>query len=198
MPIRTRVLIAAAGLALAGGVLAAAPAAFAAGTPGPSASPISGSVTIPSSLTLSFTATSFSLTPADMTTALANSNTPAVGITDPGAGIITVGSNDSHGYFVAVTGPSPAFLAGSAQFPTSDVSADVVTGDSTAHAYGALSASAGLTVMSSSAVSGSYESGSPPAGYDAVPFYGFAINTMPGNAAVGTYTGTVTMVLWGN
>jgi len=190
------IFAAAVGLALAGWALTAAPAAFA--QQGPSALPIAGSVSLPTSLTLSFTSTGFLLTTTDMAAALENVNTPSYAVNDPGYGIITVGSNDTAGYAVEVSGPA-AFLAGQAQLPTSDISADVITGDNTAHAYSPLpTPGSGLTVMSCKTVSGSYQNNGAPAGEDAVPFYGFAINTIPVNLPGGTYTGNVTMTLWGN
>ena len=191
------IFAAAVGLALAGWALTAAPAAFA--QQGPSALPIAGTISLPTSLTLSFTSTGFLLTTTDMAAALENVNTPSYAVNDPGYGIITVGSNDTAGYEVEVTGPA-AFLAGSAQFPTNDVSADVIAGDNTGHSYSTLPtpSQTALTVMSSNTVSGSYQNDGAAAGYDAVPFYGFALSSVPTNVPGGAYTGAVTMTLWGN
>ena len=191
-------LIAASGIiGLAG--LAVPGTAFAAATPGPTTGPVAGTITIPTTLTLSINFNAFNVSPANPTD---NLSTELTSDNDADQAYIEVGSNDAGGYYVTETGPTD-FADGSATIADSYVSSDSFPGSPSGtpqtagnHAWLPLSASP-QTIITMGLLSGHYAFVN--SGDDDWVFNGYTLSSsLPANTPAGTFTGDVTFSLWGN
>lgn len=195
-----RGLVGVSALTLAG--LGVASPALAANTPGTGGQSYTGTISLAETISMTLGLSNFALTPADTPAAFPPNAGPAS--MAPGAGQVVITSNDPTGYFVDEVGPVAFTGAGSNTFPTNDVSASAITlGPVNGHGANMWATlptpgQSPLVAAASSGPSGTFDLIGQGGGVDSFDLDGWTLNTVSGGAPADTYTGQVSLTLWGN